>query len=43
MSQKLPHEQGAPEMGARIHIPKSTHPVDIIIEQLLERGKYLQS
>jgi hypothetical protein len=31
-------------MGARIHISKSTHPVDvIIIAQLLERGKYLQS
>ena len=45
MFQENPHEHDAPEMGARIHIPKSTSPVDvvIIIEQLLERVKYLQS
>jgi DNA-binding response OmpR family regulator len=45
MFQEAPHEHDAPEMGARIHIPKSTRPVDIviIIEQLLERGKYLQN
>ena len=45
MFQEAPHEHDAPEMGARIHIPKSTRPVDIVIivEQLLERGKYLQS
>lgn len=45
MIQEAPHEHDAAEMGARIHIPKSTRPVDIviIIEQLLERGKYLQS
>jgi DNA-binding response OmpR family regulator len=45
MFQETPHEHDAPEMGARIHIPKSTRPVDIVIivEQLLERGKYLQS
>jgi len=45
MFQEAPHEHDAPEMGARFHIPKSTHPLDIviIIEQLLERGKYLQS
>jgi DNA-binding response OmpR family regulator len=29
----------APEMGARIHIPKSTHPLNVVIlvEQLLQR------
>jgi two-component system OmpR family response regulator len=45
MFQETPHEHDAPEMGARIHIPKSTRPVDIVIivEQLLERGKYQQS
>jgi two-component system OmpR family response regulator len=45
MFQKSPHEHDAPEMGAKIHIPKSTSPVDIviIIEQLLDREKYLQS
>lgn len=45
MFQETPHEHDAPEMGARIHIPKSTRPVDIviIIEQLLEREKNLQS
>jgi DNA-binding response OmpR family regulator len=40
-----PHEHDPPEMGAKIHIPKSTGPMDIviIIEQLLERTKYQQS
>jgi DNA-binding response OmpR family regulator len=44
MFQETPHEHSAPEMGAKVHIPKSTRPVDIVIivEQLLERGKYLQ-
>jgi DNA-binding response OmpR family regulator len=43
MFQEAPHEHDAPEMGARIHIPKSTKPVDIviIIEQLLDRTKFL--
>lgn len=43
MFQESPHEHDAPEMGARVHIPKSTRPVDIVIivEQLLERKKYL--
>jgi hypothetical protein len=42
--QKLPHEHYVPEMGSRVHIPKYTRPVDIVIivEQLLERKKYLQ-
>lgn len=45
MFQESPHEHDAPEMGARVHIPKSTRPVDIVIivEQILERAKYLQS
>jgi len=45
MFQEIPHEHDAPEMGAKIHIPKSTRPVDIVIivEQLLERAKYLLS
>lgn len=36
-----PHEHETPEMGARIHIPKSTNPFDIVIivEQLLERHR----
>jgi DNA-binding response OmpR family regulator len=43
MFHETPHEHDAPEMGARIHIPKSTPPVNIVIivEQLLERWKYL--
>ncbi|MGA7828992.1 MAG: response regulator [Geobacteraceae bacterium] len=42
MFKGAPHEHEAPEMGARIHIPKSTNPLDIVIivEQLLERKKY---
>jgi len=44
MFQELPHEHEEPEMGARVHIPKSTRPVDIVIliEQLLERKKLRQ-
>ena len=43
MFQESPHEHEAPEMGAKVHIPKSTRPVDIVIivEQLMERRKYL--
>src|SRR6185369_16889834 len=29
MFQETPHEHEVPEMGARVHIPKSTKPVDI--------------
>lgn len=45
MFQEKPHEHDVPEMGAKVHIPKSTSPVDIVIivEQLLERRKYLQN
>ncbi len=45
MFQESPHEHDEPEMGAKIHIPKSTPPVDIviIIEQLLERRTYPQN
>lgn len=44
MFQEMPHEHAEPEMGARVHIPKSTRPVDIVIliEQLLERKKLQQ-
>jgi DNA-binding response OmpR family regulator len=40
-----PHEHETPEMGARIHIPKSTSPYDIVIivEQLLERRRSQRS
>ena len=39
MFQGAPHEHPIPEMGAKVHIPKSTSPTDIVIivEQLLER------
>jgi DNA-binding response OmpR family regulator len=39
------HEHEIPEMGARIHIPKSTPPLDvvIIVEQLLERASSQES
>jgi len=42
MFRGAPHEHEAPEMGARVHIPKSTNPLDIVIivEQLLDRKKY---
>jgi len=38
------HEHETPEMGAQVHIPKSTSPVDIVIivEQLLTRKAYQQ-
>jgi CheY-like chemotaxis protein len=43
MFKEAPHEHATPEMGARVHIPKSTPPLDIVIivEQLIERKKYL--
>lgn len=39
MFRGAPHEHEIPEMGARVHIPKSNNPLDIVIivEQLLER------
>jgi len=39
-----PHEHDVAELGARVHISKTTSPVDvvIIVEQLLERDRYLQ-
>jgi CheY-like chemotaxis protein len=42
MIQGKPREHAEPEMGARVHIPKSTSPLDvvIIVEQLLDRKKY---
>jgi DNA-binding response OmpR family regulator len=42
MFKGMPHEHETPEMGARIHIPKSTKPLDIVIivEQLLDRRNY---
>lgn len=42
MFHEAPHEHEVPEMGAKVHIPKSTNPLDIviIIEQLLERARY---
>ena len=45
MIQEAPHEHEFPEMGAKVHIPKSTNPVDIVIivEQLLERRTYKQN
>ncbi|NTV48984.1 MAG: response regulator [Geobacteraceae bacterium] len=45
MFQEKAHEHDVPEMGAKVHIPKSTSPVDIVIivEQLLEREKQLQT
>ena len=41
MFQGAPHEHETAEMGAKIHIPKSTKPLDIVIlvEQLLERRR----
>ncbi|GAM11691.1 response regulator MprA [Geobacter sp. OR-1] len=40
-----PHEHELPEMGAKVHIPKSTPPFDvvIIVEQLLERARSTES
>jgi len=45
MFKETPHEHTTAEMGARVHIPKSTSPLDIVIivEQLLERTKHLPS
>ncbi|MDD2852117.1 MAG: response regulator [Desulfuromonadaceae bacterium] len=45
MFHEAPHEHESPEMGATVHIPKSTSPLDIVIivEQLLDRGTYLQN
>ncbi|MBJ6723214.1 response regulator [Geomesophilobacter sediminis] len=42
MFKGAPHEHESAEMGAKIHIPKSTPPLDIVIivEQLLERKRY---
>lgn len=36
-----PHEHHTSEMGAKVHIPKSTKPLDvvIIVEQLLDRKR----
>jgi two-component system, OmpR family, response regulator len=41
MFQGAPHEHQVPEMGAKVHIPKSTSPLDIVIivEQLLDRKR----
>ncbi|HEU0264372.1 MAG TPA: response regulator [Geobacterales bacterium] len=41
MFQEPPHVHDEPEMGAKVHIPKSTKPLDIVIliEQLLDRKK----
>jgi two-component system, OmpR family, response regulator len=41
MFQGAPHEHPIPEMGAKVHIPKSTSPLDIVIivEQLLDRKR----
>ena len=41
MFQEAPHEHDIPEMGAKVHIPKSTKPLDVVIliEQLLARKK----
>jgi DNA-binding response OmpR family regulator len=42
MFQGRPHEHETPDMGAKIHIPKSMKPLDIVIliEQLLEREQF---
>ena len=39
MFKELPHEHEVAEMGAKVHIPKTTKPLDvvIIVEQLLTR------
>jgi two-component system, OmpR family, response regulator len=41
MFQGAPHEHQVAEMGAKVHIPKSTAPLDIVIivEQLLDRKR----
>jgi two-component system, OmpR family, response regulator len=45
MFQGAPHEHQVPEMGAKVHIPKSTSPLDIVIivEQLLDRKRRAKS
>jgi len=45
MFKGAPHEHAKAEMGARIHIPKTTAPLDIVIivEQLLDRKRYQQN
>jgi len=42
MFQGMPHEHEMPDMGAKVHIPKSMKPLDIVIliEQLLERQQF---
>jgi len=42
MFKGAPHEHAQAEMGAKIHIPKSTAPLDIVIivEQLLDRKRF---
>ena len=42
MFKEPPHEHETADMGARFHIPKSMHPVNIVIlvEQLLDRLEY---
>jgi DNA-binding response OmpR family regulator len=42
MFKGAPHEHMEPEMGSRIHIPKSTKPLDIVIivEQFLRRRNH---
>ena len=44
MFQGAPHEHQVAEMGAKVHIPKATSPLDIVIivEQLLERKRFQQ-
>ena len=45
MFRGAPHEHEIAEMGAKVHIPKSTNPLDIVIivEQLLERHNIRQT
>lgn len=45
MFQEKPHEHEVPEMGAKVHIPKTTRPINIVIliEQLLERNRFQQN
>jgi two-component system, OmpR family, response regulator len=45
MFQGAPHEHQVAEMGAKVHIPKSTSPLDIVIivEQLLDRKRRASS
>jgi DNA-binding response OmpR family regulator len=44
MFREAAHEHDVAEMGAKVHIPKSTNPLDIVIivEQLLNRNTYRQ-